>query len=65
MKKYFANTSTLWAYEQISPYAGASHADLWRYCVLYIFGGVYFDDDAMIESPFDEVSEAFFQGLSL
>lgn len=56
MRKYFANTSTLWAYEMISPYAGPSMADMWRYAVLYIWGGVYLDDDAMIGTPFDEVS---------
>ena len=30
-----------WAYKSIVP--GAYKADLWRYCVLYIYGGIYID----------------------
>ena len=58
MRKYYANTSILWAFEQISPYAGPSSTDIWRLAVLYIWGGVYLDDDAMISTPFDDVSSS-------
>lgn len=39
MEKYYYNTSLLWAYKSIHPKLGNSAADIWRYCVLYIFGG--------------------------
>jgi mannosyltransferase OCH1-like enzyme len=32
---------------------GAARADIWRYCVLYHFGGVYLDIDADICKPLD------------
>jgi Glycosyltransferase sugar-binding region containing DXD motif len=41
----FADTSTLWAYNLINPLVGAAKADIWRYSVLYLFGGLYLDDD--------------------
>ena len=31
----------LWAFDKLKP--GAYKADLWRYCVLYIHGGIYLD----------------------
>ena len=31
----------LWAYDSLTP--GAYKADLWRYCVLFIHGGIYLD----------------------
>ena len=34
---------------------GAFKADLWRYSVLYAYGGVYLDDDSDIKTPLDEV----------
>jgi mannosyltransferase OCH1-like enzyme len=33
---------------------GAARADLWRYCVLYKYGGVYLDIDAAIIKSLDE-----------
>ena len=33
--------------------AGAAKADLWRYCALYVHGGVYLDLDASICGPLD------------
>ena len=33
--------------------AGAAIADLWRYCALYVHGGVYLDLDAAIVGPLD------------
>ena len=41
------------AYDQIVP--GASKADLWRYCVLYIQGGVYCDIKQELITPLNKV----------
>lgn len=35
------NPDVLWAFNQLIP--GAYKADLWRYCILYINGGIYLD----------------------
>lgn len=43
----------LWAYDQLIP--GAYKADLWRYCVLYIKGGVYADHKLILEKPLDDM----------
>ena len=48
MQETFPNTSLLWAYHQIHPMCGAAKADIWRYAVLFVFGGVYIDDDSDI-----------------
>lgn len=40
IKKHFKR-DVLNAYDSLIP--GAYKADLWRYCILYIFGGVYID----------------------
>jgi len=50
MKTYFANSSIYWAYNLISPAAIVSKVDIWRYCVLYLFGGFYLDDDSSMKS---------------
>jgi mannosyltransferase OCH1-like enzyme len=34
-------SDVLWAYDSLIP--GAYKADLWRYCVLFIHGGIYLD----------------------
>lgn len=34
---------------------GAARADIWRYCVLYKYGGVYLDIDADITRPLDNL----------
>jgi len=44
IKKHF-NVNVYKAYCRIIP--GAFKADLWRYCVLYIYGGVYVDIDTI------------------
>ena len=36
---------------------GAAKADFWRYCILYINGGVYLDIDSDIIRPLDELIE--------
>ena len=57
MNSTFANTSLLWAYNLIHPIAGAAKADLWRYAVLWTYGGAYIDDDSDIKTPLDKVIE--------
>ena len=57
MNNTFANTSLLWAYHMISPMAGAAKADLWRYAVLWTYGGVYIDDDSDMHTPLDKMIE--------
>lgn len=37
---------------------GAARADIWRYCVLYKYGGVYLDIDADICAPLDKLIRA-------
>ena len=34
---------------------GAFRADLWRYCILYEYGGVYADIDSVCKMPLDDV----------
>ena len=53
MRIVFAGTSVLWAYESINPALGAAKADIWRYAVLYAYGGVYIDQDATFYSNLD------------
>ncbi len=51
----WAGTSVQWAYHEIAQHAGAFKADIWRYAVLYTYGGMYIDDDSDIRTPFDEI----------
>jgi len=46
--------SVLAAYDKLIP--GAYKADLWRYCVLYIYGGIYLDIKMNFEEGFDPQS---------
>jgi hypothetical protein len=57
MNTTFAGTSLLWAYHLIHPIAGAAKADLWRYAVLWTYGGAYIDDDSDMMTPLDNVVE--------
>jgi mannosyltransferase OCH1-like enzyme len=56
MNTVFANTSVTAAYNLINPVAYASKADIWRYCVLYTYGGLYLDDDSLIGTSWSQVS---------
>ena len=40
IKKHF-DMETLWAFDRLIP--GAYKADLWRYCAMYVTGGIYLD----------------------
>lgn len=57
MEKYYNGTSLLWAYSAIHPQVGNSAADIWRYGVLWLLGGLYMDDDSYFEAAFDEVTQ--------
>lgn len=41
------------AFLSLNPRLGAARADLWRYCALYTYGGVYIDADVCIIEPLD------------
>lgn len=56
MERYFKGSAIYWAYHIINPQIGVSKSDIWRYCVLYAFGGFYLDDDADMKTPLDQVS---------
>lgn len=58
MNKHFANTSTLWAFNLINPRLGVAASDIWRYCILLLFGGVYLDDDSFIQTDFETMVRA-------
>ena len=55
METFFANTSILWAFKMANPLIGVSYSDMWRYCALWLFGGVYIDDDSSIGNLFDDI----------
>jgi mannosyltransferase OCH1-like enzyme len=56
MEKFFVNTSLLWAYSNINPLiAGASKADIWRYAMLHVYGGVYIDSDSQLKKPLSTI----------
>ena len=57
METVFANTSTLWAYNILNPIIGTAKVELWRLAVLYVYGGLYMDDDATLATPLDEIVE--------
>lgn len=51
MREFYRGTDVETAYFRINPNFGAARADLWRYCVLYKFGGVYIDIDSTCTVP--------------
>jgi hypothetical protein len=55
LQEYFKDTSFLWAYETINPVIGTAKAELWRLAILYIYGGVYLDDDADVGVPLSNI----------
>mmetsp|Transcript_58680 Transcript_58680/g.174633 ORF Transcript_58680/g.174633 Transcript_58680/m.174633 type:complete len:363 (-) Transcript_58680:609-1697(-) len=42
------------AFRLMNPAIGAMRADLWRYCVLYVYGGVYLDLDSGLKTPLSQ-----------
>lgn len=56
MSDNFAGTSLLWAYNNINQkVGGAAKADIWRYAVLFLKGGVYIDADAALTKPLEPI----------
>lgn len=47
------DSNTLNIYKRLN--IGAAKADLWRYMVLYKYGGVYLDIDSIIKKPLDDL----------
>jgi mannosyltransferase OCH1-like enzyme len=58
MATVFGGTSVHWAYQMIHPELFFAKADLWRYSVLYTYGGYYSDDDSDMRTKLDEVITA-------
>ena len=50
----YADTGIAWAYTSISTGYGAIKADIFRYAVLYVFGGVYIDLDSVLSASLDQ-----------
>jgi len=48
-------------YLLINPEYGACMSDFFRYCVLYIFGGMYVDLKTHIRKPLDKLWETYFE----
>ncbi len=46
------------AYFSIDPENGAARADLWRYCILWKFGGWYVDLDVQCRTPLQDLHSA-------
>jgi mannosyltransferase OCH1-like enzyme len=60
MQQYFPE-SVFRAYKKI--YVGAGKADFWRYCVLYVYGGIYLDIDSEITGSLDELIQPHDQAI--
>ena len=55
MKKHFEGSSIFWAYDILNPIIGTAKVEIWRLAVLYLYGGMYMDDDANIATKLDDV----------
>ena len=54
-REKFAGTSVLWAYESINPLLIAAKIDIWRLAILWMYGGVYIDDDSLLGDPLTSI----------
>ncbi len=52
-EKHWKGTKTFWVYKSLNRDIGVQIADLWRYCALWYYGGLYLDDDSSISKVFD------------
>ena len=57
MHKNFQNTSTLWAYKSVNPVLIAAKVDIWRIAALWLYGGVYIDDDSSLSGKLHDIVE--------
>ncbi len=62
-EKHWKNTKTYWVYKSLNRDIGVQIADLWRYCILWYYGGLYLDDDSVISNTFDNCINA--EGIAL
>lgn len=54
----FYGPDILTYYEKINPNYGAARADLFRYLLLYKYGGVYLDIKSTLSKPIDEILQS-------
>jgi mannosyltransferase OCH1-like enzyme len=57
MEKVFRGTKVLWAFNMINRKLGPARADIWRYSVLWVYGGGYMDTDSYIRTPLNKVKQ--------
>mmetsp|Transcript_5300 Transcript_5300/g.5446 ORF Transcript_5300/g.5446 Transcript_5300/m.5446 type:complete len:310 (+) Transcript_5300:315-1244(+) len=55
METVFRGTKLLWAFNKINPVLPPVKTDIWRYAVLYVYGGGYIDTDSNIYTPLRKV----------
>lgn len=55
MEKVFRGTKVLWAFNMLNRKLGPARADIWRYAVLWVYGGGYMDTDSYIRTPLNKV----------
>jgi len=48
MERVFAGTKLLWAFNMINPKLPPARVDIWRYAILWVYGGGYMDTDSYI-----------------
>eukprot|EP01135_Chromosphaera_perkinsii_P009969 Nk52_evm4s1992 gene=Nk52_evmTU4s1992 len=53
MEHFYSGTSVLWAFNNVNPRLAAMKADIWRYAVLYVYGGAYIDADSSFDYNLD------------
>ena len=60
MRKFFKGTRIMWAFDLISDYFPVAKVNIWRLAVLWLNGGLYLDDDRMINTPLEKVYTEYF-----
>jgi mannosyltransferase OCH1-like enzyme len=55
----FVLTYYPYLYESFLKYPGMLQSDVWRYCIVYKYGGVYADMDSVCRKPLDYMLEAY------
>lgn len=55
MERVFRGTKVLWAFNMINRKLPPARTDIWRYAVLWVYGGGYMDIDSDIRTPFNEI----------
>jgi hypothetical protein len=55
IEQHFKDSSFFWAYHAINPVIGTAKSELWRLAILYLYGGMYIDDDADVLTPLSQI----------